>query len=452
MQHEDFDLDKMREIVSDINGVTRLSENHFLVKSQHGHRMSYNVKQVSDTDIWTCQCDDFYYRLTRKDDKNCKHIASCIVLKDIPQEKKKIEKIDHPKICPRCNCTTIRKNGFRIIKNKDTKRQRYSCKQCKYQFIKNENSLVMTRSDPKIISESLNLVMSGMSYRNAARHIQISHGIGISHVSILNWIKKYTGIIKEYVESFYPDLGDVLCLDEMVLNVKNTQQMKRKGFYNWLWSTIDPKTRFLVATEISKKREIDDAQKILSSSKNRITKNPNYIITDSLSSYDDAICKEFKNRVAHIKTQSIREGFVNRPIERYHNEIRERLKSRRGLGNDESSKIFAELLKINHNFVKPHMGLDGLTPAQAAGIELNLGDDKYLDLIKQATKKKEYDLIPQLGKRANLVQIIDENDSIRIIQKQWIEKKTWREINDILRLNGFSWLSNGTDSCWLKEL
>ena len=82
----------------------------------------------------------------------------------------------------------------------------------------------------------------------------------ISHVSINRWIKKYTEIIKEYVDSLNPELSDVWSLDEMVLNVKNTKKTG-KGFHDWLWSIIDPKTRFLIATEVSKKREIVDAKK-----------------------------------------------------------------------------------------------------------------------------------------------------------------------------------------------
>ena len=422
-----------QKIISDINGVTKLSQNHFLVKSQHGKRIAYNVKRINDPEIWICQCDDFMYRLTRKDNKHCKHIISCMILKDTLQQQNKIEKIQEPKVCPRCNHTRIRRNGFRIIRN-NIRRQRFSCRQCKYQFIQNENALTMVHANPKIISESLNLVMSGMSYRNTARHIQMSHGIKISHVSVLNWIGKFTYIIKEYVESFYPELGDVWSLDEMALNIKNTEPTKKKGFHQWLWSIIDPKTRFLIATEVSKKREIIDARKIISSGKNRITKNPNYIITDSLSGYEEAIRKEFKNRTAHIKTQSIKNGFVNRPIERYHNEIRAVLKSSRGLGNTKSAQTISELLKIHHNFVKKHMGLDGKTPAQVAGIDLNLGDDPYLDLIKLATTpKKEYGIIPQLGDRTRLVEIINEKDSIKVVQKKWIKKQYWREINDILR-------------------
>jgi len=291
--------------------------------------------------------------------------------------------------------------------------------------------------------------MSGVSYRNIARHIYSAHEVEISHVSVNNWIKKYTYMIKEYVESFYPELGDVWSLDEMTLNVKNTKKTG-KGFYDWLWSIVDPKTRFLIATEVSKKREIADARKIISSGKKLVSKNPNYVLTDSLNSYQEAIREEFENRVAHVKTKSFKDGFVNLPIERYHNEIRERLKARRGLGNDESAQDFSELLKINHNFVKPHEGLDGKTPAQAAKIDLNLGNDKYLDLIKQAGTKPNF--VNNLGKRIKKVTIVNEGDSIKITPKTWIDKHIWREINDILRLHEFSWLSNGKDSCWLKMI
>ena len=197
-------------------------------------------------------------------------------------------------------------------------------------------------------------------------------------------------------------------------------------------------------------REIADAKKIISSGKKLVSKNPNYILTDCLNSYQAAIREEFQNKTAHIKTKSLKEGFVNRPIERYHNEIREKLKARRGLGNDESAQNFAELHKIHHNYVRPHQGLDGKTPAQSANIELNLGDDKYLDLIKQAGTKVNF--VNNLEKRIKKVTIVNEGDSIKITPKMWIDKKVWREIKDILKLHEFGWLSSGKDSCWLKQI
>ena len=102
--------------------------------------------------------------------------------------------------------------------------------------------------------------------------------------------------------------------------------------------------------------EVSDARKIISSGKKIVTNNPNYVLTDCLNSYPEAIRKEFESKTAHIKIKSLKEGFVNRPIERYHDEIKERLKARRELDNDESAQMFSELLRINHNFIKPHEG------------------------------------------------------------------------------------------------
>lgn len=41
--------------------------------------------------------------------------------------------------------------------------------------------------------------------------------------------------------------------------------------------------------------------------------------------------------------------------------------------------------RIFHNYVRPHMGLDGKTPAEVAGIEVR-GDNKWLTLIQNAKR------------------------------------------------------------------
>ena len=126
-----------------------------------------------------------------------------------------------------------------------------------------------------------------------------------------------------------PQTSDVWSLDEMMLNVKDTK-LHGKGFYDWLWTIIDPHTRFVIATEVSKRRETIDAKRIIQKGKKATLVKPSYVITDSLHSYGKAIRQELDARVtAHIKTKSLSDGFQNRPIERYHNEIREKLKARR---------------------------------------------------------------------------------------------------------------------------
>ena len=47
-----------------------------------------------------------------------------------------------------------------------------------------------------------------------------------------------------------------------------------KGYYSWMWSIIHPQTRFVIATEISKRGETKDAKKIFVVGKGRVESSP----------------------------------------------------------------------------------------------------------------------------------------------------------------------------------
>jgi transposase-like protein len=436
------------------DSILKLTKNHYKVKSQIENRW-YNVKKLQDADVWTCECADFMYRLSKNTDKKCKHIIAVQTLQKTYEVESKIEPIQRPKICAKCQSDNIVKNGFRKVKN-GAKRQRYVCLNCDYRFILGENGFSKISSDPHIIVETLNLVMGGMSLRSISRHVYSIHEVKISHVSVMNWVRKYTQLMKEYVDKLIPEYQEVWSVDEMMINVKGTEPMG-KGYYSWVWSIIHPQTRFVIATEISKRREIKDAKRIFKVGKERAESDPSYVITDALHAYESAFRKEFDTRrTAHIKTKSLSEGFANRPIERYHNEVREVTKTRRGLGNNQSAQTFVDLKRIHHNYCRPHSGLPGnTTPAQAAGIDLALGDDKLKSLIVKSAEAKErsrreYNIEVQLGKRADCLTIIREKDCISVKLESWIPKPVWREINDILFINGFHWIENGADSKWIK--
>lgn len=273
-------------------------------------------------------------------------------------------------------------------------------------------------------------------------------------------------IVKEFVDTLKPALesGDnkentvVWSVDEMMLNVKGTEPTG-KDFYDWAWSIISPQTRFVLAVEISKRREITDGRKILAKGKESAKGEvSSYVITDSLTSYTDAFAKELDaRRTLHVKTNSLKDGFQNRPIERYHNEIRSVIKSKRGLGNDKSAQQFVDGYRIYHNYVRPHSGLpEQQTPAEASKIDLKLNPQNRLkDLIVKSAEQKEITegkFAVHLGKRVQHVNIVNEKDCIKVKPKGWLDKQIWKEINDILRVHQFAWLSNGRDSCWIKMM
>ena len=78
----------------------------------------------------------------------------------------------------------------------------------------------------------------------------------------------------------------------------------------------------------------------------------------------------------------------NNHIERYNQDIKDRIKTMRNFGSDKGAENFLNLRHIIHNFVNPHMQLKGNTPAESAGIDLKLGRRKLLNLIRYRAKTK----------------------------------------------------------------
>jgi len=73
----------------------------------------------------------------------------------------------------------------------------------------------------------------------------------------------------------------------------------------------------------------------------------------------------------------------NNRMERLNGEIRDREKVMRSLKKDDSAIL--DGYRIFHNYVRPHMALDGKTPAEACGIKVE-GQDKWKTLIQNASK------------------------------------------------------------------
>ena len=78
----------------------------------------------------------------------------------------------------------------------------------------------------------------------------------------------------------------------------------------------------------------------------------------------------------------------NNPAERYNGDLKDRLKILRGgFRSFKGARYFMDLRRTIHNFVNPQKGIDGKTPAEMAEINLKLGRNKLLDLIKYWSRR-----------------------------------------------------------------
>ena len=292
-----------------------------------------------------------------------------------------------PFCCKFCGSENYIKYGVRRGK------QNYMCKDCGHKFVDNlyfENLKV----SPKIICLTLDLYFKGVSLRKISDHLKQFHDIDVCFTTIFRWIDHYIRIMDEYARQFQPQLGDMWNVDEMMIKVN--------GDWFYLWNVIDDETRFHLASVISKERKVNDARKTFITAKKRSHgKRPQFIITDGLASYNKAIEEEFhtvKRNTIHIGNVGIRgkdfnkDIFDNNLVERLHGTIRERNKTQRGLKDEYSA--FVRGHQVYYNFIRPHGSLYGLTPAEVAGLDLDLKGNKWENLLLQSVKKvKEADVI-----------------------------------------------------------
>lgn len=85
-----------------------------------------------------------------------------------------------------------------------------------------------------------------------------------------------------------------------------------------------------------------------------------------------------KHKPSHLTILSVA---TNDRIERMNGTLRERVKVQRGWKS--MGTPLAEGQRIQYTFIKPHIALEGQTPAEVAGIGL-IGQNKWKELLTKA--------------------------------------------------------------------
>lgn len=206
--------------------------------------------------------------------------------------------------------------------------QRYWCKVCKREFKADDMTFHM-KTDTNLVSSALNMYYEGMPIKAIRRNLLQEHQHAPSTATIYEWIQKYTQYATDSAGGYHPNVGDIWIADETVLKID--------GENLWLWDIIDDKTRFLLATRLSRSRTTQDAQILITRAVKMAGKSPKVVVTDKLNSYLDVF---YGKGAEHIQGGIARAGEDNtQKIERFHGTLKQRTKVMRGLKNFESAGL-----------------------------------------------------------------------------------------------------------------
>lgn len=117
------------------------------------------------------------------------------------------------KSCPKCGASNTIKSG--VVNDK----QRYKCKACNYFFTVNK---IGKKIDQYYVTKALQLYLEGLTYR------EIERIIGVSHVSVMNWVKKY-GLSKVENTEYHPTYK-ILNNKELSVFFNNPDNTSGAGF------------------------------------------------------------------------------------------------------------------------------------------------------------------------------------------------------------------------------
>jgi len=283
-------------------------------------------------------------------------------------------------ICPHCKSEEVVKRGTFETKAHG-KQQRFFCKKCEKKFIVRTGFYRM-RNNPQKITASIDLFFQGLSTRKVQAHLKAFFPHNASNVSVYNWVIKYSKKISNFSDGLKLKVGCELQIDE--------QAHARLGKQNWLIDSIDSKTRFVVASSFHISRGQEEIKGVLSMVKQKTLDQFQIVTSDGFTAYPRVIKKVFgwsnekrKFNVFHkVKKGCDNNGF-NVPIERFHNNVRDRTKIMRGFhGSVESADTILKGYVVYYNFVRKHQGIN-CSPYELAIPTLKLnGENKWLELIK----------------------------------------------------------------------
>jgi len=113
--------------------------------------------------------------------------------------------------CPRCNSSNHKKNG--LVGG----RQRYKCYVCGYNY---SVEIKSTASPASVKRQALQLYLEGLGFRSIGRFL------GVSHVSVQKWIKKFGQELEDLKSE---NKISIVELDEMHTYIGNKKNIAGSG-------------------------------------------------------------------------------------------------------------------------------------------------------------------------------------------------------------------------------
>ncbi len=344
--------------------IAKTSSSTFLVTSEDNLR--HRVRWIGRR--WHCDC---------RRRPVCEHVNAVALLLQLPH----IITVNlNPEqfTCPSCGAASDRLDKSGIQRNKSGMVQRYRCRTCGYRF-NDRQGFEKLRSNPTLILISVDLFFEGLSTRQIRNHLASFYACCVSHVTVYRWVARYSKVLSEVDREIVKrlTLGPHWHSDETMAKVQSRAA--------YVWSILDHRSRYLLASYVANGRDAKTFEKILMEVVRNIGRLPKKMTTDGLYTYQ-TVFRRFPS-VKHVHGRTLAEKANNNRIERLNKTLKKRLHNMEKFDGMNGARLVTEGFRSYYNLVRPHMALKNSTPAERAGMKYSSAN-KLLEVVNLQARSR----------------------------------------------------------------
>jgi len=288
--------------------------------------------------------------------------------------------------CPRCGSViSINKKGKRKRKNRDDV-QRFYCLKCKKRFT--PSSYPSGHYPPWVWNQILDLYVKGLHAKAIAEEIKkiaklTGKPLAISKNTVLNNIIKSSHLLTKFeMKLDHKIKSDEWQIDDCYqrLNkklIKKLNKSPNKPIFGYVTNVLEVKTRFWLVAHVSMERDEKASKEAIRLAISRAKYQPKEVKCDGHQPCINSVKALLPHTNINPKSKDKDFSWINF-IERLNETMRDgALPKRKRFNSVELLCASADINRLYYNYLRPHMSLNGKTPAYAVGIKFpfrNWGD------------------------------------------------------------------------------
>jgi putative transposase len=241
--------------------------------------------------------------------------------------------------------------------------QRWWCKECRRKFADNKAAPGL-KTPQYQIALAVSMYYEGLGLKAIHQNLQQIYNSYPSNSSIYHWVDRIAKQIITADKKYKPKVSEVWVADETILTIG--------GQIVFCWDIIDARTRFLLASHLSRQSSAKAAKILLAKAVRKAGILPKLVIASLIADYFNGLEIAQSTETRRIVARNLHSSIAFQYLDSIHNSLAPRTKLMNSYKTIENMKILLRKWPGHYNYFRPHEVTFGNTPAQKAGIEYPL--------------------------------------------------------------------------------